>query len=90
MKEMRSDGGSEFINQEFKAFLALHGIELQRSVPYSPQQNGRAERWQQTIKYKAEAFRHQAGLSNGFWKLACEAAVYINNRLPNQQLNWQT
>ena len=90
MKKLRSDGGSEFMNREFRDFLKSEGIEPQFSTPYSPQQNGRAERWQQTIKYKAEALRHQAGLSNGFWKLACEAAVYITNRIPNQRLNWIT
>lgn len=78
------------MGRKFTAFLKEHGIERQSSVPYSPQQNGRAERWQQTIVYKAEAMRHHAGLSPGFWKLACEAAVYINNRLPLKRLEWVT
>lgn len=89
IKIICSDGRSEFINTEFKAFIKEHGIEMQVSVLYTPQQNGRAEQWQQTRKYKAEALQHHAGMSEGFWKLSCEAAIYINNRLPNERLNWR-
>lgn len=41
-------------------------------------------------QYKAEAMRHTTDLSNGFWKLSCEAAVHINNCLPTTRLKWHT
>lgn len=66
IKMFRSDRGGEFMSNEMSRFLKSSGIEHQKSVALSPQQNGRAERWQQTIVFKAEAMRHQAGLSNGF------------------------
>lgn len=59
-------------------------------MPHSPQQNGRAERWQQTIVEKAEAMRHHAGLSTGFWKLAVETAVHIYNHQPFRRAHWRT
>ena len=66
IKAVRMDRGGEFLSKEFDAFLAERGIERQLSVARSPQQNGRAERWQQTCTNKAEAMRHHAGLSSGF------------------------
>ena len=66
VKAIRSDRGGEFLSAEFDKYLAEHGIERDLSVPRTPQQNGRAERWQQTIQTKAEAMRHHAGLSQGF------------------------
>jgi hypothetical protein len=70
------------LGHEFDEYLAEHEIKRQLSVACSPQQNGRAEHWQQTITQKAEAMRHHAGLSPGFWKLAIETAVHIYNRQP--------
>lgn len=50
------------MGEEFTQYLHENGIEREASMPQSPQQNGRAERWQQTIVEKAEAMRHHAGL----------------------------
>lgn len=46
IKTLRSDGGGEFVNNNFKSFCLEHGIQHQLSCPYSPQQNGIAERKQ--------------------------------------------
>ena len=45
----------------------------------SSQQNGRAERFQQTIVNGAEAMQHHAGLSNGFWIYAVNAKLHTYN-----------
>ena len=89
IKCVRSDRGGEFMSNEFIEYLNEQGIEQQLSVARSPQQNGRAERFQQTIANKAEAMRHFAGLSSGFWKLASETAVHIYNRQPLRRLGWK-
>ena len=89
VKAIRSDRGGEFLGHDFDAYLAEKGIERQLSVARSPQQNGRAERWQQTIQTKAEAMRHHAGLSPGFWKLSVETAVHIYNRQPLRRHSWK-
>eukprot|EP00250_Pteridium_aquilinum_P028400 c37088_g1_i1 orf=3-284(-) len=41
---LRSAGGGEYMSKEFNAFLAERGIKHQCTVPYTPQQNGVAER----------------------------------------------
>jgi len=39
-----SNRGEEYMSKEFNAFLANRGIKHQCTVPYTPQQNGIAER----------------------------------------------
>ncbi|TFY52466.1 hypothetical protein EVJ58_g10003 [Rhodofomes roseus] len=89
IKAVRSDRGGEYTSTEFTEHLRKFGIEHQKTMPYSPQQNGRAERWNRTIVEKAMSMLHHAGLSHGFWQLAVDAAVHIYNRQPMRRLNWQ-
>ena len=63
-----------------------NGIEVQTSMPDSPQQNGQAERFQQTIVNGAEALRYHTGLSNGFWIYALKAELHIYNVTPIKDL----
>ena len=59
--------------------MAENGIEYQMSMPDSLQQNGQVERFQKTIINGAEAMRHHAGLSNGFWIYAVKAKLHTYN-----------
>ena len=54
-------------------------IETQTSMPDTLQQNGQAERFQQTIINGAEAMRHHTGLSNSFWICAVTAKLHTYN-----------
>ena len=67
------------MSNEQRTYLTENGIEHQMSMPDSPQQNGRAERFQQTIINGAEAMRHHTGLSNGFWIYAVKAKIHTYN-----------
>jgi len=53
IKYLRSDNGTEFTNNHFRRFCQDNGIIQQFSIPYNPQQNGRAERFQETLIYNA-------------------------------------
>ena len=44
IKVLRSDNGGEYISNEFTEFLKKQGIAHDETIPYSPQQNGVAER----------------------------------------------
>ena len=66
LKCIRTDRGGEFLSNEQKGFMEESRIEHQTSMLDSPQQNGRAERFQQTILNKAESMCHMAGLSSSF------------------------
>ncbi|KAJ1518934.1 hypothetical protein ONE63_011456 [Megalurothrips usitatus] len=46
---LQTDNGGEYTSQEFSTFLSEKGIERRLSIPYTPEQNGRAERLNQTL-----------------------------------------
>jgi len=87
---IRSDNGREFINEDFRKFLQKEGIKHQSTVPYSPQQNGLAERSNRTVVEKARCLLIDANLSKEFWAEACSTAVYLINRSPAKSLQYKT
>src|SRR6266852_2843306 len=52
---IRVDRGTEFINDKLKTWCAECGIDIQMTVPYSPSQNGVAERMNRTLVELARA-----------------------------------
>ena len=82
--------GGEFLSNEQKTYMAENRIEYQMSMPNSPQQNGWAERFQQTIVNGAEAMWHHAGLSNSFWIYAVKAKLHTYNVTLIKQADYQT
>ena len=87
IKAIRTDGGSEYINADFKTYLHILGVDRQVTAAYTPQQNGVAERVNRTILEAARAMLHAADLPLSFWIYAVQAAVYIRNRSPTRALN---
>jgi hypothetical protein len=57
VKCIRCDRGTEFINARFKEFCVSQGTKLETSAPYTPQQNGVAERANRTLKERARTIR---------------------------------
>ena len=74
----------------FKAYCQNYGIQHQTSLPDTPQQNGRAERWQQTIMNKARSILLSSPLPNTFWWHAVKYAIHTYNRTPASRLKWKT
>ena len=83
IKALRADRGGEYMSEEFNCFLTGHGIRLESTAAYSPQQNGVSERLNQTL---VEAARSHAGLSNAYWAEAVATATYIRNRMVTSAL----
>ncbi|CAI7775787.1 unnamed protein product [Closterium sp. NIES-53] len=50
VKVIRTDNGGEFFGADFEAVLKKKGIQHQLTVPYNPQQNGVAERFNRTLQ----------------------------------------
>ena len=42
--KLRFDNGGEYVNNKFTTFCTKQGIQQQHIVPYTPQQNGVANR----------------------------------------------
>ena len=79
LTSVRSDRGGEFLGKELQMFFLSRGITHQTSVPCTPQQNGYAERFNQTLLEKAEAIQQHTCLPRSFWQDAVETALYIYN-----------
>ena len=80
IKRFRSDGGKEFDNKEVAKVLADKGIEYLMTPPYTPQQNGVAERENRTIVEAARSMLLSTKLSKSLWAEACNTAAYVLNR----------
>ncbi|KAF4311103.1 Integrase catalytic core [Botryosphaeria dothidea] len=85
----RTDG-ERSLNTAFKAELKRRGIIIEVSAPYTPAQNGHAERTGQSIIIKARAMRIGANLPERLWPETVLAATYIHNRTPSKVLKWKT
>jgi len=83
---LRSDNDEEYINNKFINFCIEHRIQMQHIVPYTPQQNGVAERKNRTLKEMANCMLQSKGLSLNFWAEAINCANYILNRIPTKVL----
>eukprot|EP00253_Pinus_taeda_P019127 PITA_19127 len=51
--KLRSDNGREYVNNKFINFCTENGIQMQHTVPCTPQQNGVVERKNRTLKEMA-------------------------------------
>jgi hypothetical protein len=80
IKCVRSDNGSEYLGA-FARELQQYGIIHQTSAPYTPQQNGVAERTNRTLLECARSMVHAQGLGQEFWAEAVSCAAYIRNRV---------
>lgn len=90
IKVVRSDNGREYVNEKFNKVLKDAGIKHQTTIPHSPQQNGRAERMNQTIMDKARCLLLDANLDKAFWAEAVATAAYLVNRAPARALEHKT
>ena len=80
VKCLRSDGGGEFMNKEFKALLDKNGIRHETSAPYSPHQNGTAERGWRTLYEMGRCMLLNSKLPDQLWNYAVQTAAYVRNR----------
>jgi transposase InsO family protein len=63
IKRLRPDRGGEYFSSEFSEFCVEHGIIHERTLSYSPQSNGIAERKNRTLTGLVNAMLDTAGLS---------------------------
>ncbi|PKU70861.1 Retrovirus-related Pol polyprotein from transposon TNT 1-94 [Dendrobium catenatum] len=87
IKILRTDGGTEYRNITLSKFLSSNGIQHQLSCPYTPEQNGVAERKHRHIIETTRTLLHQASVPLQFWPDAANTAVYLINRLPSSNTN---
>ncbi|WVZ80684.1 LOW QUALITY PROTEIN: hypothetical protein U9M48_028141 [Paspalum notatum var. saurae] len=81
MRALRSDNGSEFKNDPFKALCHSQGLEHQFSSRYVPQQNGVVERKNRTLVQIARTMLDEHRTPRKFWAEAINTACYVSNRI---------
>ncbi|KRZ88014.1 Retrovirus-related Pol polyprotein from transposon TNT 1-94 [Trichinella sp. T8] len=86
VKCLRTDNGREYVNNMFAEFLMRIGIRHERTIPETPQQNGVAERMNQTFVEKARTMLIDANLSPDLWAEAVGTANYLRNRCTTKAL----
>ena len=86
IKRLRRDNALEFISEDFDNILVKHKIKSELSCPYSPHQNGTAERAWRTLFEMGRCLLIQSGLPKKLWPYAIKAAAYIRNRCFNPRL----
>eukprot|EP00877_Chromochloris_zofingiensis_P012353 jgi/Chrzof1/7371/Cz02g21110.t1 len=82
VKGVRTDNGGEYVNNVLNSYYSSKGIIAQHTVPYSPQQNGKAERLNRTLLDKARSMLADARLPSQLWGEAVVTANYLRNRSP--------
>lgn len=83
---LRSDRGGEYTGDKVTTFLKSKGIQIQYTAPYTPQQNGVAERKNRTLVEMARCMLEDASLPYVFWAEAVCTANYLQNRLPSRSI----
>ena len=83
---LKSDNGGEYVNNKFITFCIEQVIQMQHTDPYTPQQNGVAERKNCTLNEMANCMLQSKGLSLCFWAEDVNCANYIVNRTPTKVL----
>ncbi|KAL1449198.1 hypothetical protein WDU94_000417 [Cyamophila willieti] len=79
---LRCDNGKEYDNNDMKNICKQEGIKIEFTIPYTPEQNGKAERLNRTLFEKARALVNDAGMEKELWDEAILTATYLINRIP--------
>ena len=66
LKVLRTDNGLEYCNKSFDDYCKERGIVRHKTCPYTPQQNGVAERLNRTILEKVRSLLSETGLGESF------------------------
>lgn len=82
VKELLSDSGGEFDNEEVRKVLHRNCIVQRLTVPYTSQQNGGSERVNRTIIEMARTFKYtnsEANYPPAIWAELVKTAIYVLN-----------
>jgi transposase InsO family protein len=90
IKILHTDNGGEYVNQDVQHLCSEAGIQLQHTIPYTPQQNGVAERKNRSLKEMATCMLHARSLPSKLWVEALNCANYIQNISPHRYVKDKT
>ena len=77
---IRVDRGTEFINKDLESWCHEKGMTIEKTAPYSPSQNGIAERMNCTLVELARSMTAATKMPEFLWEPAVAHAAYLRNR----------
>ncbi|CAI7828383.1 unnamed protein product [Closterium sp. NIES-53] len=83
---LHSDRGGEFLGKEFTDFVDGKGIVHDLTCPYTPQQNGMAEREMRMVVESVRTMLLHMGVQHHWWHLALRQAFWVRNCLERSTL----
>lgn len=81
IKTVHVDNAKEYTQGQFRDYAASRGILVRTTAPYSPSQNGIAERLNRTLAERARAMLIARDLPKFLWQEAWAYATYLKNCL---------
>ncbi|GJS70291.1 retrovirus-related pol polyprotein from transposon TNT 1-94 [Tanacetum coccineum] len=90
VRRIRTDNGTEFVNQTLREYYEKVGISHETSVARSPQQNGVVERRNRTLIEAARTMLIYAKAPLFLWAEAVATACYTQNRSMIRQRHGKT
>lgn len=87
ISKLRSDNGTEYQTTEMKNIIHRENITTIQSEPYTPEHNGRSERFNRSLSEKMRTILFECGLPRRFWNYAMRFIVHVYNRSPNKSIN---
>ena len=77
IKILRYDNGGEYVSNVFLYIFSESGIQVQHSIPYTPQQNEVAERKNRSLKEMTTCMLESKKVAANLWDEAMHAVEYI-------------
>ena len=77
IKVVQSDRGGEYTSTTFKEYCEEQGIRRFLTAPYTPQQNGVAERKNRTILDMIRSMLKSKKMPKEFWVEVVQCAIYV-------------
>ena len=90
IKTIRTDNGTTFKNKDLLEYTTKAGIKHELTTPYTPQQNGRIERFHQTLFNKIRSLLAHGNLPYSFWVYAALHACLLYNVTANRGNGYKT
>ncbi|MBW0531862.1 hypothetical protein O181_071577, partial [Austropuccinia psidii MF-1] len=87
---LHTDRGGEFYSTSFRSKAEALGIVFEQGPANSPQTNGIAERFNQTLLTKCRCLLAESNVPIRFWDEAIKLSSTLINLLPSRSLNWKS
>ncbi|KNZ46345.1 hypothetical protein VP01_7342g1, partial [Puccinia sorghi] len=82
---IHSNQGTEFTNRKIFSYCKEHQIKTRTSDPHTPQHNGLAERYNQTILKSLRLTLHNSGMNNRLWNVIAHVISLTLNQIPSHK-----